>query len=113
MDAGAEQDLPFGRQTDIALNHAILHFDGAANRVNDAAELDENAIACTFDHTAMVNGDGGIDEVGAKATETRDRALLIGRGKAAIANNIGSRIAASLRFRSYLVVPYSMQRGWS
>jgi hypothetical protein len=27
-----------------ALNHADLHFDGAAHRVDDAAELDDRAI---------------------------------------------------------------------
>ena len=42
MDADAKLDAALGRQAGIALDHAVLHFDGAAHRVDDAAELDES-----------------------------------------------------------------------
>jgi hypothetical protein len=35
----------FGRQASVALGHPALHLDGAANGIDDASELDENAIA--------------------------------------------------------------------
>ena len=41
MDADAELDAPVGRHAGIALDHAVLHFDGAAHGVDDAAELDD------------------------------------------------------------------------
>jgi hypothetical protein len=31
VDTDAEIDPPFGRKTRIALNHSVLHFDGAAH----------------------------------------------------------------------------------
>jgi hypothetical protein len=44
----------FGRKTGIALDHAVLHFDGAANGIDDASELDENAIARPLNDAAMM-----------------------------------------------------------
>ena len=41
MDADAKLDAPLRRQAGVALDHAVLHFDGAAHRVDHAAELDE------------------------------------------------------------------------
>ena len=41
MDADAELDAALGRQARIAFDHAVLHFDRAANRVDDATEFDE------------------------------------------------------------------------
>jgi hypothetical protein len=45
MNADAELDAPFWRRAGVALDHAVLHFDRAAHRVDYAAKLDENAVA--------------------------------------------------------------------
>ena len=45
MDADAELDAALGRQAGVALDHAVLHLDGAAHGVDHAAELDEDAVA--------------------------------------------------------------------
>jgi hypothetical protein len=41
VNADAKVNALFGRQTRVALDHAGLHFDGAAHRIDDAAELDD------------------------------------------------------------------------
>ena len=42
MDADAELDAALGRKASIALDHAVLHLDGAANGINDASKLNED-----------------------------------------------------------------------
>ena len=44
MNANAKLDAPLRRQTKIAFDHAVLDFDGAAHRLDDASELDEHAV---------------------------------------------------------------------
>src|SRR5260370_1378140 len=63
MDAHPELDATFRRQTGIALEHAGLHLDGAANGVHHAAELDENAIAGALNDAAMSNAEGRLDRL--------------------------------------------------
>ena len=40
MNADAELDAALGRHAGVALDHAVLHLDGAAHGVDHAAELD-------------------------------------------------------------------------
>ena len=40
MDADAKLDAPIRRNARVPLDHRVLHFDGAAHRVDDAAELE-------------------------------------------------------------------------
>ena len=63
MDADAEFDAALGRNTGIALDEAVLHFDGAAHGVDDAAELDEASIASALNDTAMMSADCGVDQI--------------------------------------------------
>ena len=67
MDADPKFNALFGRQAGVVLDHTALHFDGAADRVDHAAELDDQAIAGTFDHTTMLESGGRINEIAAKA----------------------------------------------
>ena len=57
----------FGQQTHVALDHAGLRFDGASDRVDHAAELDDRACSGPLDYAAMVERDGRVDEVAAGA----------------------------------------------
>jgi hypothetical protein len=45
MDTDPELDAALGRQTSVALDHAVLHLDGATNGIDDASELNEDAIS--------------------------------------------------------------------
>ena len=61
MDADPEFYAALGRQAGVALDQAVLHFDGAAHRVDHAAEFDEAAVAGALDDAPMMGGDGRID----------------------------------------------------
>ena len=54
MDADAELDAALRRKTGVTLDHAVLHLDGAAYGINDAAELDEDAVAGTLHNAAVM-----------------------------------------------------------
>ena len=43
VDADAELDAALGRKAGVALDHAVLHLDGAAHGIDDASELNEDA----------------------------------------------------------------------
>ena len=58
MDADAKLDALVGRDARVALDHGVLHFDRAAHRVDDAAELDDAAVAGALDDAAVMHGDG-------------------------------------------------------
>ena len=89
MNANPELDALLGRHTSVALDHSGLHFDRAAHRVNDAAELDDAAVAGALDHPAAIGLDRGIDQIAAQRPEPRQRAILIRPGEPAIADDIG------------------------
>ena len=91
MDADAELDAALGRQAGVALDHAVLHFDGAAHGVDDAAELDERPVAGALDDAAIVHGDGRIDQVAAQRSQPRQDAILVRAGEAAVADHIGDQ----------------------
>jgi hypothetical protein len=88
MDADSELDAAFRRQAGVALDHASLHFDGATHRVHHAAELDERAVAGAFDHAAVMEGNGRIDQVAAERPEPRQNAILVRSREPAIADDI-------------------------
>jgi len=65
MNTDAKLDATFGRQACVALDHAGLHLDRTADRIDDAAELDESSVAGALHHAPIVHGDGGIDQIAA------------------------------------------------
>jgi hypothetical protein len=79
-------------QTSIALDHAVLHLDGAANGIDDASELNEDPIARPLDDAAVMKSDSRVDQITAKRTQPRKRPLLVGTGETSAA-----RMAASFR----------------
>ena len=88
MNADAKLDTLLGWQAGVALDHAGLHFDGAAHGVDHAAKLDDRTVAGEFDDAAPMQRDGRIDEIAAQSAQPRERALLIGAGEPAIADDI-------------------------
>jgi hypothetical protein len=61
VNADAKFDALVGRDPCIALDHGVLHFECAAHRIDDAAELDDAAVAGALDDAAMLHGDCGIN----------------------------------------------------
>ena len=80
-----------GGDPGVALDHAVLDFDRAAHRVDDAAELDDAAVAGALDDAPVMHGDGWIDEVAAKRPQPRQRAILVRAGESAVADNVGDQ----------------------
>ena len=89
MDGDAKFDPLIGGDLSVALNHRPLDFDGAVDRVDDAPELDNRSVAGALDYPAMIHGDGWIDQIGSERPQPGQNAVLVGSGKARIADDVG------------------------
>ena len=63
MDADAKLDALVGEHIRVALRHSALQLDGAADGIHGANELDQNAVACTFDDSSAMFGDRWAREI--------------------------------------------------
>ena len=108
MNADAKFDPPIRRNPSIALDEPVLHFDGAACRVDHAAEFDDRTVASALDDAAMMSGDGGLDEIAPQRAEARKRPALVDAGEPAYPTTSWTRIAASLRV-PLITLPSSLQ----
>jgi hypothetical protein len=61
-----------------------------------AAELNDVAVASAFDDAAVMRSGAGIDEIATEAPQARQGAI-VRRGESTVPDNVGTRIAASLR----------------
>ena len=96
VNADAELDRAVGRKPGVALDHAVLHLDGAAHGFDDAAELDDRPVAGAFDHAALMHGDGRIDQIAAQRAQPRQSAILVRAGRTAVADNVGGEYRGDL-----------------
>ena len=78
VNPDAELDSPVLRHAGVALDEAVLNLDRTANRVHDAAKLDDASITGAFHGTAVMRGNSRVDKVAAQTPETRERAILVG-----------------------------------
>ena len=97
MNADAELDALLGRHADVALDQRVLNCDRAAHRFDHAAELDEASIAGALEDAAVMGGYRGVDEIGAQAPETRERAILVRSRDPAEADDVGDQDRRDLR----------------
>jgi len=88
MNADAELDPPLWRKARVALNHADLHFDGAAHRIDYAAELDDGTIAGALNHPPIMDGDYRVDSVAAERPQPCKDSILVGASKPAVPDDI-------------------------
>jgi hypothetical protein len=88
MDADAELDSLLGGNPGVTLDHAALELDRTSHGVDDAAKLDEAAVPGALDGAPVMRGDGGIDEVAAQPSKTRQRPVLIRPGEPAVADHV-------------------------
>jgi hypothetical protein len=65
-----------------------LHFDREAHGIDDAAELDDAAVAGAFDDAAMMHGDERVDQVAAERPEPRQNSIFVRTRQPAIADHI-------------------------
>ena len=98
-----------GGTSGVAINHAVLHLDGAAHGVDHAAELDEAAVPGALDHATVMHGDGRIDEVAAQRPESRQNAILVGASKPAVADHVRNQNRSNLPGLAHGAPPRVMQ----
>ena len=91
MNADAEFDAALRWQAGVALDHAVLHFDGAAHRIDDAAKLHEGSVAGALHHASSVHRDGGVDEIAAERPESRERPIFVRPSQPAVSDDIGGQ----------------------
>src|SRR6516162_7528683 len=89
IDADAELDPAVRRQRGVALDHCRLYLGRATQRVDDAGELDQEAIAGGLDDAPLMAGDPRIDDFGAQHLQPGKRRFLGGFDQARIAGDIG------------------------
>ena len=88
MNADPEDDAAILGHPGVALDHGVLNFDGAAHCVDDAAELDDRAVAGALDDAPVMHGNGRVDQVAAQRSQPRQDAILVGAGKTAVTDNV-------------------------
>ena len=88
MDADAKFYAFVRRHARVALDHGVLHFERAAHRVDDAAKLDDAAVAGALDDAAMMHGDCRIDQIAAQRAQSRQGSIFVRAGEPAIADYI-------------------------
>ena len=88
MDADAKLDAALGRKAGVALDHAVLHLDGAAHGIDHAAELDEAPVAGALHYATVMHGDGRIDQIAPERPQPCQRTFLVGTGEPAVADHI-------------------------
>ena len=81
MNSDSEVDAVIVRNARVALDHRVLHFDGAAHRVDHAPELDQRAVARALEHPSVMGRDGWVDEFDAERPKPRQRAILVRAGQ--------------------------------
>jgi hypothetical protein len=77
IDPHAEFNAAIRRYIGVSLGHSALHFDGAAHRVDDAGELDEQSVAGGLDDPASVLLDLGITQLTSDRLQFGKRTFLI------------------------------------
>ncbi|MFZ0602182.1 MAG: hypothetical protein WAN05_12645 [Roseiarcus sp.] len=88
MNADAKIYALVGRDAHVAFDHSVLHFECAAHRVDDAAELGDAAVAGALDDPAMVYGDCGVNEIAAERAQSRQCSIFVRASQSAVADHI-------------------------
>ena len=78
VNTNAEFDPALGWQAGIALDHAVLHFDGAAHGIDDAPEFDQSTVPGSLHDAAVMHGRSWIDQVATQRPQPRQRAIFVG-----------------------------------
>src|ERR1700733_7526109 len=91
MNADAKLDTTFGRDLGVALDHGPLDFNGAVHCVDDAAELDDAAVAGALDDAAVMHCDGGVDQVAAQGSQAAEDPILVGSCEPSVPHDIGNQ----------------------
>jgi hypothetical protein len=89
MYADPEVDAPLRREASIALQHAVLHLDGATRSVDYAAKLDKGSVAGTLNYAPVMHRDSRIDQIAPERAKPRQRTIFVGPSEPTVADYIG------------------------
>ena len=89
MDADAKLDTAVCRNVAASVSDLLLDLDRAAQRIDDAGELDEEAIAGSFDQPTAMCGDRRINHFRSDRPQPTKRSFLVKPDQAGIAGDIG------------------------
>jgi len=110
IDADAQLDAAVRPDSGIALGHRLLHRDRAAHRVDDAGELDQQAVAGRLDDPAVVLGDLRIEELSAQRFEAFERAFLVRSHQTRIPRHIGGEDRSKAAGLAHSASPVASRR---
>ena len=80
-----------GRRAALRFGLLLLHLDRAAQRIDDAGELDQQAVAHCLDQPTAIGGDLRLEDLLQVGLEAGARALLVDLAQTAIADDIGDQ----------------------
>ena len=83
-----EVDTPLRREARIALQHAVLHLNGATHSVDYAAKLYKGSVAGTLDYAPVMHRDSRIDQIAPERPKPRQRAIFVGPSEPTVADYI-------------------------
>jgi hypothetical protein len=92
----AKLDATVWWKPSIALDHAILGFDGASHGVDHATELDHAPIAGALDHTTVVHGNGRGGQIAPERPQPCQRTFLVAAREAAEADHVSGKDSGKL-----------------
>ena len=65
VNADAKLNALLGRHAGVALDHSGLDFNRTTHRLDDAAEVDKNAVPGALNDSPMIHRDRGINQIAA------------------------------------------------
>jgi len=110
IDAHAKFDAALCRYCGVAGDHLPLHLDRTADRVDDAGELDKEAVAGGLDDAAPMLGDLGIAEFTAHRPQRRERAFLVRPHQPRIPRHIGGEDRGETAGLAHVFSPAAKRR---
>ena len=107
MNADPEFDAAILRYARVAFDHGVLHFDGAAHRIDHAAKFDQRSIAGALEDAPIVHGDGGVDKIAAQSPEPSQSAIFVCACQPAETNDVGGQDRCKLPLFRHFFPPVS------
>jgi hypothetical protein len=110
VNSDPKLDPPLRWYASIALDHAVLDLNSAADRIDNASELDENAVSGPLEDPAVMQSDGRVDEIAAEGAQSGKRPLLVDSGELAVSGHcLPQGWHASLRV-SAMAAPFNTKK---
>ena len=88
IDADPVAELPVFGNAGILAPQRQLHFDREADRVHNAGELHQRAVARELDDAAVILGSSGIEDIVAVPPKGRQSTLLVHAHQAGVAHHV-------------------------